>query len=162
MPQHHSALAFSWTANVGAWLHPSSPTPGPPVPIPSTENTHRSSREAQDFAPLMCNKKGNPPELDKKPHKQEPQTWHPPPWLPLSWAACVGYSERFSSPRAKELLAAAGLLCWHEVTDVSLHLCAHQLNKQSQQQHGVTVLMEGPPALGSSTRSYPKGVYSTH
>lgn len=63
------------------------------------------------------------------------------------YAVC---SEGFFSPCADELLAAAGLFSWHEMTDVSLPLCAHQLNKLLQQEHvptGVTVLMEEPPAL---------------
>lgn len=66
------------------------------------------------------------------------------------WAACAVCSEGFFFPRAEELLAAAGLFYWHEMTDVSLPLCAHQLKKLPQQQHvptGVTVPMEGPPAL---------------
>lgn len=61
------------------------------------------------------------------------------------WFALKGFP-----PCAEELLAAAGLLYWHEMTDVLFPLCAHQVYKLLQEQHiptGVTVLMEGPPAL---------------
>lgn len=112
-----------------------SPT-GPSPPHTSTDSAHISSREAQDFAPLMCNKKRQLAHA-----QQEIPRAGAPGLAPSSlaafynWAACVVCSEEFFPPCAKELLAAAGLLCWHKMTNVLLHLCAHQLNKLPQQQH---------------------------
>lgn len=74
------------------------------------------------------------------------------------WAACAVCSEGFFPLCAEELLAATRLLYWHEMTDVLFPLCAHQLNKLLQQQHvssGVTVLKEGPPALGGRSSVTP-------
>lgn len=115
--------------------HLFSPTGSSP-PHASTDSTPISSREAQDFVPLMCNKKGQFSQA-----QQEIPRAGAPGLAPSSlaafynWAACVVCSEGFFSPCAKELLAPAGLLRGREMTDVSLHLCAHHLNKLSQQQH---------------------------
>lgn len=118
---------------------------GSSPPHASTDSTRVSSREARDFAPLMCNKKR---QLSHA--QQETPRAGAPGLAPSSPAAfsqlgsVCSLLRSFFSPGAEELLAAAGLLCWHEMTDVSLHLCAHQLNKLPQQQHvlaGISVSM---------------------
>lgn len=78
------ALIFLQRANVAAGLHPSPPPPPPgsSPPHAGKDSTRSSSVEGQEFAPLMCNKKGNSPTFDKKSHEQEPQARHPPPWPP--------------------------------------------------------------------------------
>lgn len=78
--QHHPALIFLQRANVAAWSHPSSPLQGSSPPDAGKDSTRISSVEGQEFAPLMCNKKGNSPTFNKKSHEQEPQARHPPPW----------------------------------------------------------------------------------
>lgn len=130
-----------------------SPTGPSPPPHASTDSARVSSREAQDFAPLMCNKKRQ----FSHAQQETPQAGAPglaPSSLAAfsNGAACVVCSEGVFSPRATELLA--GLLCWCEMADVSLHLRAHQLNKlPQQQQHALTgraVPTQGPPALGNT------------
>ena len=109
---------------------------GSSPPHDSTDSARVSSREAQDFAPLMCNKKR------QLSHAQQeiPRAGLAPSSLAAfhNSAACAVCSEGVFSPCAKELPAAAGLLRWREVTGVLLHLCAYQLNKLPQQQHGLS------------------------
>lgn len=131
------------------WLHGFIPL----LPTPALTAHTMASREAQVFAPLMCSKKKRQLSHAQQEIPRAGALSLAPSSLAFiySWAACVVCSEGFFSPCAEEILAAAGLLYWHEMTDVSLPLCAHQPNKLPQQQHvptGATVLMEGPPALG--------------
>lgn len=111
--QHRRALIFLQRANVAARSHPSPPPPPPgsSPPHAGKDSTRSSSGEGQEFAPLMCNKKGNSPTFDKKSHEQEPQARHPPPWPPRRIRQRVRFfSGGFCSPCAKELPAAAKLL----------------------------------------------------
>lgn len=135
---------------MAAEFHPSSPHSILSTPALTVHTI--SSREAQIFAPLMCSKKRQLfPRSTRNPTSRSPELGTLPLAFIYKWAACAACSEGFFSPCAEELLAAAGLFYWHEMTDVSLPLCARQLNKLLQQQHvptAVTVRMEGPPVLG--------------
>lgn len=139
--QHHSALAFSCRANMVARVHFSSPCPGSLPPHASTDSARVSSREAQDFAPLMCNKKkATLPCSTRNPTSRSPRLGTLLPGCLLQLGSVWGLLRRVFLPLCK---GTPGL-CRHEMTDVSLHLGAHELSKLLQQQHGlagITVLI---------------------
>lgn len=124
----------------------------PPLPTPALREHTISSREAQVFAPLMCSKKRQLSHAQQEIPRAGALSLAPSSLAFIyKWAACTVCSEGFFSPCAEDLLTAAGLFYWHEMTDVTSPLCARQLNKLPQQQHVptvLTVLMEGPPVLG--------------
>lgn len=153
--QHQCPCLFM-ESKCGCMVSPLFSPQHPPLPTPALTAYTVSSRETQVFAPLMCSKKRQLSHAQQEIPRAGALSLAPSSLAFIyNWAACAVCSGGFFSPCAEDLLAAAGLLCWHEMTDVSLPLCAHQLNKLLQQQHVPTVLMEGPPALGGCSSVTP-------
>lgn len=98
------ALIFLKRANVAAQ--------GPPLPTPA--KTAHAFLQGQEFAPLMCNKKGNSPKFNKKSHEQEPQARHPPPWPPrrIRQRVCGFFFGRVLLPMCKGAPGCCKAVFW--------------------------------------------------